>query len=298
MSSHVLASLSERSNGGQPGRHATNTQLRGPEREGRRQRGGADGLGAAAPGPRRGHLRGPAGPRGHHPGGLQPAARAGGARPGRSHPQRVRAGGARPGRAAAGGHAEPEPADRRDRGHGERAADPQHGPDPALHDRGQRRGGRGHAPQAPARRPAAPAAAAQPAPAPPGRARGAELPQLAGLPGSRNPVPDQEHARGCARLPGAEPRQPGPVLRPAAVPAAVQAAVHDRRVRPLLPDRALLPGRGPAGGPSAGVHPDRHRDVFRGRGGRHAHGRRPGGRPVPERARPGAENAVPASALL
>ena len=34
-------------------------------------------------------------------------------------------------------------------------------------------------------------------------------------------------------------------------------------LRPLLPDRALLPGRGPARRPAAGVHPDRHRGVVR-----------------------------------
>ena len=33
-------------------------------------------------------------------------------------------------------------------------------------------------------------------------------------------------------------------------------APHGGRIRPLLPDRALLQGRGPQGRPSAGVHPD------------------------------------------
>jgi hypothetical protein len=40
----------------------------------------------------------------------------------------------------------------------------------------------------------------------------------------RDPHPDQEHPRRRARLPRAQPRQPRHVLRPAAGPAAVQAA--------------------------------------------------------------------------
>ena len=46
------------------------------------------------------------------------------------------------------------------------------------------------------------------------------------------------------------------------------------RLRPLLPDRALLPRRGPARRPPAGVHADRHRGVVRRRGRRHAPRRR------------------------
>ena len=42
-----------------------------------------------------------------------------------------------------------------------------------------------------------------------------------------------------------------PVLRPAAVAAAVQAAADGRRFRPLLPDRQVLPRRGPARRPPA-----------------------------------------------
>ena len=75
-------------------------------------------------------------------------------------------------------------------------------------------------------------------------------------------------ARGRARLPRAEPRPPGALLRAAAVAAAVQAAPDGRRLRPLLPVRALLPRRGPARRPPARVHADRHRDVVRHAGGR------------------------------
>ena len=60
---------------------------------------------------------------------------------------------------------------------------------------------------------------------------------------------------------------PGDVLRAAAVAAAVQAAADDGRLRALLPDRPLLPRRGPARRPPARVHAARPRDVLR-RGGR------------------------------
>ena len=53
------------------------------------------------------------------------------------------------------------------------------------------------------------------------------------------PILDQEHARGRARLPGAEPRAAGRVLRAAAVAAAVQAAADGRR-------RATATSRSPA----------------------------------------------------
>jgi len=69
------------------------------------------------------------------------------------------------------------------------------------------------------------------------------------------------------RLPGAQPSQPRPVLRPAAVAPAVQAAAHGGWLRPLLPDSEVLPRRGPARRPPAGVYADRLRDVVRGPGG-------------------------------
>ena len=62
--------------------------------------------------------------------------------------------------------------------------------------------------------------------------------------------------------------QPGQLLRAPAVAAAVQAAADGRRLRALLPARARLPRRGPAGRPPARVHPARPRDVVRGGGRR------------------------------
>ena len=53
--------------------------------------------------------------------------------------------------------------------------------------------------------------------------------------------------------------QAGHLLRPAAEPPAVQAALHGGWGRPLLPDRPLLPGRGPARRPPVRVHPARRR---------------------------------------
>ena len=65
----------------------------------------------------------------------------------------------------------------------------------------------------------------------------------------------------------------GPVVRAAAVAPALQADPDDLGLREVLPDRALLPRRGPAGRPPVRVHADRPRDVVSDRGGRLRHGR-------------------------
>ena len=78
----------------------------------------------------------------------------------------------------------------------------------------------------------------------------------------RDAGPLQVHARGRARVPRALAHPRRPVLRAAAVAAALQAAADDRGLRPLLPDREVLPRRGPARRPPAGVHADRHRDLL------------------------------------
>ena len=59
-----------------------------------------------------------------------------------------------------------------------------------------------------------------------------------------DPDPDRRQPGGRARLPGAGAAASRQVLRAAAGAAAVQAARHGGRLRPLLPDRALLPRRG------------------------------------------------------
>ena len=75
--------------------------------------------------------------------------------------------------------------------------------------------------------------------------RSREVLDDARLPRGRDAVPGPLDARGRARLPRAEPRPPRALLRAAAVAAALQAAADGRGLRALLPDRPLLPRRGP-----------------------------------------------------
>ena len=90
--------------------------------------------------------------------------------------------------------------------------------------------------------------------------------------------PDQQQSGGRARLPGAGAAAPRQVLRAAAGAAAVQAALHGCGLRPLFPDRALLPRRGRAGGPHADVLPARRGDELRHAGRRvRGHGAGDGG---------------------
>ena len=65
------------------------------------------------------------------------------------------------------------------------------------------------------------------------------------LPGHPDADPLQADARRCEGLHRPEPPAGGPLLRAPAVAADPQAAARDRRLRPVLPDRHLLPGRGP-----------------------------------------------------
>ena len=106
-----------------------------------------------------------------------------------------------------------------------------------------------------------PREAAEEHPAP--RADGRDHPAAhggGGLPRHPDADPLQVDARGRARLRRAEPAAQGHVLRAPAEPADPEAADDDRGLRPLLPDRDLLPGRGPPGRPRAGDHPARRRD--------------------------------------
>src|SRR5205814_4241796 len=144
-----------------------------------------------------------------------------------------------------------------------------------------------HAPYAPRGRSQARADAAEHAPALPRLDGGARLPRLARLHRYRDADAHALDARGRARLSRAEPRASGRILRAAAVAAALQAAPDGRGLRPLLPDRAVLPRRGPARRPAARVHADRRRDLV----SRRARDPGPDGRAdprrVPRRARRG-----------
>ncbi len=119
-------------------------------------------------------------------------------------------------------------------------------------------------PRHPPRADGAPPAAAQPPG--PGDPRG---PPRQRVHRGRDPQPHQEHARGRPRLHRPQPPPAGHRLRAPAEPAAAQAAADGRRHRSLLPDRPLLPRRGPARRPPAGVHPARPRDELRRRGDGH-----------------------------
>ena len=135
--------------------------------------------------------------------------------------------------------------------------------------RSTRRARRRAAAAAPPRhRPAPRGHAARDDPPPHGQPRDPRLPQRARLPRDGDADHDALHARGRARLPRPLAHEPGRVLRAAAVAAAVQADADDERLRALLPDRPLLPRRGPARRPPARVHPARPRDELRRRGGR------------------------------
>ena len=78
--------------------------------------------------------------------------------------------------------------------------------------------------------------------------------EAAGLPRHPDADPLQADARGRARLRRPEPAPARALLRAPAVAADPQAAARDRRLRPLLPDRDLLPGRGSARRSRAGDH--------------------------------------------
>ncbi len=216
-------------------------------------------LGRPAPRPRRPRLHRPARPDGRDPARAQPRDGAGGGRARARDPERVRAPRRGRARGALARDGQPEHADRRGRAEGGDARDRQPldaASVPAR--RGERR--RDAAPALPLARPAPREAPAQHHAA---RADGRDHPADDGggrLPRHPDPDPLQADPRGCPRLhrPGAAPARP--LLRAPAEPADPQAADDGRRLRPLLPDRDLLPGRGSPRRPRPGDHPARRRD--------------------------------------
>src|SRR5438128_2393942 len=250
---------------------------RAPPR-GRGARGHALRLGARAPRPRRRALHRSPRPQRPRADRLQPRRQPGRARPGRRGAARVRDRGARGGAGPSPGDGQRRAADRRGRGLRARAPGAQHRAADTLPDRRCHRGERAEPAPLPLPRSPPAARAAEPPPAPPGDARRARAPGRGRLRGGGDPRADALHPGGGARLPGAEPGAARQLLRAPAVAAALQAAAHGGRARSLLPDRALLPRRGPARRPGAGVHADRPRDVLRrprrrdGGGGAHDRG--------------------------
>ena len=195
----------------------------------------------------------------------QPRAGAGGGRGRAPDPQRVRPSRGGRGRGTRAGERQPRPADRCRRAPGRPARDPLALDAAAVP---ARRGGgrRDAASPLPVVGPA-PAANAAEHPAP----RGSRLDDPpgdggGGLPRHPDPHPLQADAGGRARLRRAEPPAAGPLLRATAVAADPQAAPRDRRLRPLLPDRDLLPRRGPARRSGPGDHAARRRDGLPGAG--------------------------------
>ena len=264
----------------------------------RARRAGADArrLGGHAAGPRRARLRRPARPHGRDAARDQPRALAGRCRAREGDPQRVRAPGARRGRRAGGRDHQRGDGDRRGRAAGRRARDRvalDAAPVPA------RRGGRRRepAPALPLARPAHAAHAAEHAPL---AHRDLVDPADDGRPRVHRRL-DAEHdardAGGRARLPRARAPAAGPVLRARAVAADLQAALHDRRARPLLPDRDVLAGRGSPRRPAVRVQAARPRAGVRRARGR-ARRARAGRRRRLRRAGTGAAGtAVPAADL-
>ena len=169
----------------------------GPDRD-------PDGLGPSPPRPWRRDLHRPARPRGPGAGRLRPRPRRD-VRHRRGRAQRVLPAGDRQGARAPGRHRERQPHERQDRGAVPRArgAEPQrHAAVPAR----RRQPVGDHAADAPRARPAPPGDAEEPDAALPRRDGGAQVPRRAGLHRHRDADADQEHARGRARLPGAQPR--------------------------------------------------------------------------------------------
>ncbi len=247
--------------------------------------------------PRRPDLRRPARP--HRPAAarLPPGDLRRGLRAGAEAAARGRGLGRRHGRPPLRGDGQPGDGDRRGGARRGRGGPALRCGDAALPGRGLlRRGGRGHPPAPPLHRP--PPRADAPGARAPAQGDGgdARVPRRGGLPRHRDPGADPLDAGGRTRLPRPQPPPAGLLLCPAAVPAALQAAAHGRRLRALLPDRPLLPGRGPARRSAARLHPARHRDVLRRRRRRDRGQRTAPGPSLRARRRPraGASDAPPA----
>ncbi len=214
----------------------------------------------------------------------------------RADPQRVLRSGRRQGATPSGRHRERRAAQRPGRGALPGARDPERVDHAAVPAR-RRKPLRNHPPHPPGAGSAPLADAGEPDAALPGLDGDAPLSGCARLHRHRDPDAHQVDARRRARLPRAVARQQRHVLCAAAVAAALQAAADGRGLRPLLPDRQVLPRRGPARRPAAGVHADRLRNLVPRRAGDQGHLRGDGPHHLPQRPRRQAAGPVPGDEL-
>src|SRR6185436_13005483 len=142
------------------------------------------------------------------------------------------------------------------RGDGGAGRGPERLPANSLHPRGSGPRGRGIAPEAPISGSQETPIAGSHRDAPSGRAGHAPVPGFPGVPRNRDPHADAFDSRRIEGVSRSIPRQPGALLFSAAVTANIQTTPDDFGVRPILPDRPLLPGRGPARRSPTRVHPD------------------------------------------
>ena len=236
--------------------------LRRPARGGRRKGRRPLRVGPEPARSRRVHLHRPARSRGHRAGDVRSAGGRRGVLGGGHGAAGMGARGARR-RPRPRGDTQPAPSDGRGRGRRARGGRAEQVGDAAVPHRGRDRHERGQAARVPLPRPAEAEAAAR---APHALEDGDDHAAVVygeRLRRGRDAVSGEVHAGRGAQLPRAIAARARKVLRARGEPAALQAAPDGRGLRPLLPDREVLPRRGPAHRPAARVHAGRRGDELR-----------------------------------